>query len=1209
MARKWTPEQLRALETTDRTVLLSAAAGSGKTATLTERLIRMITDEKEPLDVSRMVVVTFTRAAAAELRERIAKALDEALAQNPESKHLLRSSLLLPSATIRTIDSFCNDLVRGNAESLGIPLYYRIPDPAEVKLLMAEVMDRLIEDAYDGTFRAEGLDVAYLAECATDARNVKDLSPLLTKLHTSLDGYPDGLSIFRRSLEALERAKDQPFFETPWGEVVKGEVVSLLKDFAEGLGKARREALLEGDPLYLSSLDGAVAEVERFAVSAAESAEVSYTAAKTVLSSFVCPSLRSGDDKLLPDALAAKRYTKRLESAVKGLLKRFFAWEEKDIPYAASESARLTRTVLLLLEEFDRRYTAEKRRAGLCTYADLEHLAYRLLYGDDGTTTALAKELRDSYDAICIDEYQDVNDLQHLIFEAISKPHNRFMVGDIKQSIYAFRGAKPSIFASLRASLPTYEDDKESTVLYLTKNFRSHGHLIDFNNAVFDFLFGMVGKGIGYRDEDALVCGKDAPAHALPLPELLYSYKQVGSDDKTTEWDIIAEKILELLASGKKADGSPVKPSDIAILYRSGTSRPVDLADALLSRGIPVLTKDTRNFFENPEILLALCLLQAVNNPRRDIYLAGLLRSPLYGFTMEELIELRRTEGGTLYDALCAYTEAHPDFLKGKRFLAELSHFRSVCEGESADRLCRRLFEETALYAVTDAEGKKRLRTLYDCARKYESGAFHGLYRFLSYLNEIYESGASLGAERVLGDSDGVKIMTMHASKGLEFPVCIVADTKPHEGGNEKKLLFHPSLGIALSVRDESGLAVLDNPFYIALEAAEERDSLEEEIRVLYVALTRASEQMYITAHSNSKADTVKEAAALLSAFPSRTMLGSTAYFEWILAALMRKSHLGRSLLGTNTAVRAHVRGTEETQECKEEVSTEEKKEEQASLSEESKRRFDEETQHFYQLYKKRFSFAYPHAAATELPGKVSVSRLYPAYLDEEEDIFSPAEQAFFDAAEPPETKEEKHTVPFFLSGVEGNAAAKAGIATHLFLQFCNFSALKGENEEELRHAVLRELDRLLASGFLHKLDADRVRVDEIVNFAKSDLQKEILQAKSVRREFRFNTWLPASLFSDKAPEKYEGLKIFTQGVIDLLLETEDGGLILADYKTDRLTRDMLAEPEKARELLLSRHATQLRYYAIAAECIFGKKPRAVKIYSLHAGKSFLLPL
>ncbi len=1199
MARQWTPEQLRALETTDRTVLLSAAAGSGKTATLTERLIRMITDEKEPLDVSRMVVVTFTRSAAAELRERIARALDEALAQNPKSRHLLRSSLLLPSATIRTIDSFCNDLVRGNAESLGIPLYYRIPDPAEVKLLMAEVMDRLIEDAYDGTFRAEGLDVAYLAECATDARNVKELGPLLTKLHTSLDGYPDGLAIFRRSLEALEKAKKQPFFETPWGEIVKNETVSLLRDYAEGLGKARREALIEGDPLYLSSLDGAVAEVERFAISAAESAGVSYTAAKTVLSSFVCPSLRSGDDKLLTASLAAKRYTKRFEGALRGLLTRFFAWEEKDIPYAAGESARLTRTVLLLLEEFDRRYTAEKRRAGLCTYADLEHLAYRLLYGDDGKTTALARELRDSYDAICIDEYQDVNDLQHLIFEAIAKPHNRFMVGDIKQSIYAFRGAKPSIFASLRASLPSYEEGKESTVLYLTKNFRSHGHLIDFNNAVFDFLFDMVGEGIGYRAEDALVCGKEPPAFSLPLPELLYSHKQVGSDDKTTEWDIIAEKIRDLLANGKRDDGSPIKPSDIAILYRSGTARPAELSDALLSHGIPVLTKDTRHFFENPEILLALCLLHTVNNPRRDIYLAGLLRSPLYGFTMEELIALRRTDGTTLYDALCAYTETHPDFLKGKRFLSELSRFRSVSEGESADRLCRRLFEETALYAVTDTEGKKRLRTLYDCARKYEGGAFHGLYRFLSYLNEIYESGASLGADRVLGDSEGVKIMTMHASKGLEFPVCIVADTKPYERGHKEKLRFHPSLGIALSVRDESGLAVLDNPFYIALEAAEERDALEEEIRVLYVALTRASEQMYITAHSSAKADTVKEAASLLSAFPSRTMLGSTAYFEWILAALMRKSHLGRSLLDTNTAVRAYVRGTAETEEYKEEVSTEEKKEEHAPTP--------EEIQHYYKLYKERFSFTYPHAAA-ELPGKVSVSRLYPAYLDEEEP-FHPAEQAFLEAAEPPEAKEEKHTVPFFLSGVEGNVAAKAGIATHLFLQFCDFSALKGESDEELRSAVLRELDRLLASGFLHKLDAERVRVEEIVNFAKSDLQKEILQAKSVRREFRFNTWLPASLFSDKAPEKYEGQKIFTQGVIDLLLETEDGALILADYKTDRLTRDMLADPEKARELLLTRHATQLRYYAIAAERIFGKKPRAVKIYSLHAGKSFSLPL
>ncbi len=1196
MAKEFTPEQLRALETTDRTVLLSAAAGSGKTATLTERLIRMITAKKDPLDVSRMVVVTFTRAAAAELRERIAKALNEALAADPDNKHLLRSSLLLPSATIRTIDSFCNDLVRSHAEMLGIAPHYRIADPAEKKLLMETLMDGLITDTFDGSYRAEGLDIAYLTECATDARFEKDLVPTLISLYTDLEGYPDGMDILRRNQEALQQSASSPFFETPWGKTVQKTVEETLLFYADALHKAREDALLEGDVVFLKKLDKPLASYENFARKAAQEVRKSYTAAKLVLEGATFLSLRSSND-LAEAAKLAKACASRFAQTVKKLASRFFAWREEDIPYAAKESARLTQTVLLLLEEFDRRFEGEKRRAGLCTYADLEHHAYRLLYRADGSKTPLAQEIADSYDAICIDEYQDVNDLQHLIFEAISKPKNRFMVGDIKQSIYAFRGAKPAIFASLRASFPTYEEGKDNTVLYLTKNFRSHGHLIDFNNAVFDFLFGKLGESIGYRSEDALKTGRKPPSVSLPRPELFYVHIPNGTDDETSEWDIIAQKIKLVLAEGKKDGDTPLLPSDIAVLYRSGYAKPIDIVSALRAHGIPVCTKDTQNFFENPEILLALCLLQTVNNPRRDIYLAGLLRSPLYRFTMDELVLIRTVNAPSLYDALLSYTETHEEFLKGKRFLADLTRFRSVCEGERADKLCRYLFDETGLYTVTDKEGKNRLHTLYDCARQYESGAFHGLYRFLSHLNEIYESGASLGAERMLGDNGGVKIMTMHASKGLEFPVCFIADTMPYPKTDKPKLLFHPVLGIALPIRDVSGLAILENTFYTALETQIANEALEEEIRVLYVALTRASEQMYITSHHNTDCGNVMANAELLSAFPSRTLLSETKFFEWILAAILKRQDLCSFRLMTNTDMAAFLKSAEKPQECKEEVSKEAEKAENPAIS-------SDEVERFCREYEERFSFVYPHEAESKLPSKVSVSKLFPAYLDEDT-LTERAEDVFSDKTE----SESKKTVPFFLSGVEENAAAKAGIATHLFLQFCDFSALTGNTDQELRASVQKEIDRLVAQGFLHPTDASHVRPWELVSFAKSDLQKELLSAGNVRREFRFNTYLPASLFTENEKEAYEHLSVFTQGVIDLLIETADGELILADYKTDRLTREMLADDKKAEEYLFSRHATQLTYYALAAEKIFGKKPCAVKIYSLHAGKSFLLPL
>ena len=1228
----WTPEQELALNTTDRTVLLSAAAGSGKTATLINRLIRMIIRDENPLDVSRMLVATFSRAAAAELREKIAAAVAKEQAESNDAllalrdrekaspneenraavrhaearcQRLLLASLLLPSAAIRTINSFCNDLVKGHAQEIGIPPHYRILDEAEAELLSGEIMDGLITDAFDGRYAPEGLDVSYLVDCVTEARREGELTGKLTKLYKSLGGYPDGLSLLRHAQEEAEASLHRPYFDSPWGKVIRDELLDNLSEFAALLSKARVRAREEAYDVYLAKLDAPIGDMITSLEAARGAAKESYTSLKKALESFPLPSLSSPND-LPTEASLTKRLANEIKTAIKDLRARFFAWGEEDIPFAMQKTAVLLRSISLLLEEFDRRYMTEKRRLSAFTFSDLEHFAFRLLYTAEGERTPLARELSEAYDAICIDEYQDVNDLQHLIFVAISKPTNRFMVGDIKQSIYAFRGAKPAIFAKLRAEMPAYEDGADEAVLYLTKNFRSHDHLIRFNNAVFDFLFEEFKESIGYRAEDALHTGH-APAEAeLPLPLVFYTYTPPKSEDSTTEWDIVAQKIEQLLREGGKDDGTALKPSDIAILYKKGTEKPVLLAEALRERGIPVLSKDTHSFFENPEVLLALCLLHTVNNPHRDIYLAGLLRSPLYRFDMEALLRIRREKDGSLFDALRAYTEAHEDFEAGKQFLSELASFRAIAESERADKLCRLLFEKTGLYALTDAEGKKHLEALYEYAKGYETGSYRGLYRFLSHLNELYESGGGIGADRVLGDADGVKIMTMHASKGLEFPVCFIVDTKVAPSHRKDIIPFHPALGIGASIRDESGLAVLRNPLAIALDVLRKREELEESARVLYVALTRASEQMYISAHATSKPEKVLADAELLRAYPSRYFLAHNHFFEWVLAASLERSELCRYKLGENTEVAPFVSAYPFPPPDPDRAALREQMSE-AEANAAAEEAVPDSVAEAQRKMQERFSFVYPHEAEASLPGKVSVSVLYPSFLDEETEE---ARASLANAAKAPEGEEkESETVPFFLSGIEGDLALKAGIATHLFLQFCDFAALKGQSDEQIRLAIQRETDRLRAMGFLHSTDAARVRQDEILKFVKSDLHKDILSAHLIRREFRFNTFLPASLFAERDKERYEELSVFTQGVIDLLIQTEEGEIILADYKTDRLTREMLADEEKAKALLFGRYRHQLTYYALAIERIFGKRPIRIEIYSLHAGKSFLLPL
>ncbi len=1182
MPRNWTAEQETAITATNKTVLLSAAAGSGKTATLTERLIRMITRKENPLDISRILVVTFTRDAAEELRIRIAAALDEALAKEPENKHLMRASLLLPSAKIRTIDSFCNDLVKGHTETLGIKGRYRIPDAAETKLLSTELLDELVFDAYNGTFAPEGLDIATLSECTVGARNKKDLSAILSDLYEKLGSYPDGLKIIKEGAEEMERVKALPFFDTRWGKEIQKAALSLLSDFEEGLSSALAAAV--GDELFDKTLAPLGRALKTRVSEAKAAAQVSYSALRASLNA----PLKEGndptasDEKLSEEGFHAKRYRKHVLSEIEDFKEKYLIWEEKDIPEAFEKNAALDRSIYFLLSEFERRFAEEKRARGLCTYGDLEHFAYRLLWNGDGTRTPLAEELSSSFDAVCIDEYQDVNDVQHRIFEAISTPTNRFMVGDIKQSIYYFRGARPDIFADLRRSFPPLSEDADEALLYLTKNFRSLPSLIRFNNGVFDFLFGKLGERIGYVPSDRLVAGKDEPKTPQPPPEVLYLHTPAHAEKD--EWDMVAAKIKELLKDGKRADGSPILPSDIAVLYRQGAAKRFEIASALSRYGISVSTEDTQNFFLFPEILLALCLLFTVENPRRDVFLAGLLRSPLYGFSMEELLHVKRKakkDDLCLFDALCRYTEEHPDFKKGTLALRDIRDFRAMAENTPSDRLFDALLCKTALFALADEAGKERLRVLYDYARTFENNHFHGLFRFVSHLGELIEAGHSLGAKRFLGDADGVKIGTMHSSKGLEYPVTFVVNTMPHPTVKDSSLRFHPAFGVAAKIRDASGLGVMKNPVRRAVMHRVEEEEGDEEIRVLYVALTRACERLFVTAASVSQPDTVLERASLVRRFPSASLVRRASPLSNILAAVGKDP----SLCSFRMLSQDDLDSLDKADEIREREEQKEAAKETADMRE-------------------RFAFRYPHETEAALPGKISVSRLYPALLDEEESPLDKGEKPT-DASSEEEKKERRATVPFFLSGIEADAAAKAGTATHLFLQFCRFSSLAPNGEDSACTRVKKELARLTREGFIHKNDAARVRTDELARFAESELLSRILSAERVKREFRFNTMLPASLFSKEHPERYAGLEVFTQGVIDLVLENEDGSLSLCDYKTDRLKKDALLDAERAKAFLTERHGTQLFYYAEALSRIFGKRPSRIEIFSLHAGQSF----
>ncbi len=1200
MARTYSREQLDAIQTTDRTVLLSAAAGSGKTSTLTERLIRMITREKDPLDVSRMLVVTYTRAAAGELRERISDALAEAIEKDPTNKTLAKQALLLPTAKIRTIDSFCNDLVRGHTEELDISPLYRIPDDAEMEILGMGVMEDLIEEAYAGDFAPEGLDTVFLAESLVTVKTEKALVPLLLDFFKKeLSHHINGTELLREEAVYLKACASLPFFATRYGELLCRQLTETLTERTAVLRALTQKAQETERPEIAAALQNNCDTVCAWATEVLSALPKGYTEAKAAMSAPIDKAEATADNELTVTGMQCKTFRADFLKLRTARLAESFCLSEEELRQVFVLTHRLALSVYLLLSEYERRFTEEKKRLRLCEYRDLELFAHRLLLDKEGKKTPLAEQLTASFDVVCIDEYQDVNKMQHEIFEAISSPTNRFMVGDIKQSIYGYRGADCTIFKNLRTNFPSLTENKNEAVLFLTRNFRSAESILSFANGVFDFLFGIVGESIDYVEEDRLrprTYEEGEVPPTPPKPTLFLLPSKHDDAEPVSEEAFVAKQIRALLNGEKLANGKDITPSDIAVLVPTNKKKQPVYA-ALAEIGVPVCYEEDDPFFTRGEILLALCLCNAVSNPRKDIYLAGLLRSPLYRFTMEELIKIKRVGGETLYDALVTYTERE-DFPKGKAFLAELSTFRARAKGERADRLIRYMFDKTAIFAAADREGQERLRRFYELAREKESISYHGLYRFIAYLNDLCAKGSSLGTKTAKGaGTDGVRITTIHKAKGLEYPICFLLGSSGLVGGTQGAdgpMHFSPTTGFCAPMSIADGLGIMSSPLQSIWAEDSIRLSLEEDVRVLYVALTRPKERMYIAAAPAKKADGFWSDVALLHDHPSFAMLlAGRRYLNWILAALLDRPDLmtvkkltedpAASVIETPHAVKKETEGEKKAEgDC-------------ASLPKEEKsaEAFEEEKKAFLSLYEARFSFIYPHAAEAALPGKVSISRLYPGYLDEEAE----------------ETDEEAFRMPVapdYLLEEKGNLAALAGTATHLFLQFCDLSRLL---REDIPAALRIEGELKILTDekhFLPKEAKELVQKEELAAFLSSDLAKELAAAKETYKEFRFNTHLPASLFAAKEEslEKYGDLSVFVQGVIDLLLVKEDGSLLLVDYKTDRLPYQARKDEREAKRFLFERHGDQLTYYAEAVARIFKKRP-TIAIYSLPAAKLF----
>ena len=1212
--RVWTPAQQSAIDARGQDILVSAAAGSGKTAVLTQRIIERITAPEDPLSVDELLVVTYTKAAANELKTRIRKAIVEQItADGGKNRRLRRQLLLLERAEISTIHSFCLSLIRKNAALLSLPANMRVADEGEAKRIAHEVMERLLADLYKSG------DPDFLQLTATFAVLGDDkLTEEFLGLYEKTTSLSQGVAYFAESAASME--------ECATGGILGGELGKLLIGYIEAFLNHYQPFYQRLESIYPDliadermNLDGATKKKDREKfekrIVAIESQRAFFQAEWNDLSSIrghytdyhdlaramdgfafaSKPALRNAPTELTE----ASVFRDDCKKEFLAMRERYFPQNRRDMIFAdIQQTAKLLYAFSRVMTEFQARYQEEKRRHGLLDYADLEHYTHSLLVRD-GEPTLAAKAVAMSYREIYIDEYQDVNRVQDEIFSAIAKA-NRFMVGDIKQSIYAFRGAEPALFAGYRSRFDGESEVRgDGQTIFLSHNFRCDQSVVDFVNLVCGDLF-LSGDTVSYKEGDRLIRGKkeEDDAH-VPVEVVLLSGEKsdesAESEDEETlaggdaEAAYVAEEIRRLW----KEEGIPL--SQIALLLRSVNARLDCYEKAFKAKGIPYTHNQSMPFFEEPEVLTILALLHTIENPSRDIYLAGALTGPVFGFTLDELIQLRWGEGRPrqnepLYETLLRYKEGNgKDDPRIAAFFGWLEKYREASCTLSSDELIRKLYAETSLIAIVGADelrggaAKQNLRSFYQIARTYEKNNFRGLHRFLRYVQDLADRGQGVERKAEAGDAQAVQILTIHQSKGLEFRVCFLADTAKDFNKRDAAapFLFHRDKGLTLTLRDPATLGKYQTlPRQIFAQLIKE-SAVEEEMRILYVALTRAKERLYTVAWIKNPESAEKRWQKLADHYTFYGVNTAAHYIDWIMASMKLHPDLGASC--------AKVRMLQVTdggfaEADPEEMVLAENDAKERTAEEPSTHRADAEEP---LRIADRFEYAYPYAMVSALPAKLTVSRLTPDILDNGEEEGAQLQIPTMISA------------PSFLQTTAKHlTGTQRGIATHTFMQFCDFANVERTGVEE-------ELLRLVNAKFMTADMAEAVNRKAVKGFFASALYKEMRAAKELRREFRFNVELPAHEFTRDADRSLAlaDAKLLVQGVVDCCFILPDGSLKLIDYKTDRLG----ADPAEGAKLLWERYANQLYYYKKALELIFHRKVSCISLYSFHHGQEFFM--
>ncbi|AXU52795.1 TPA: helicase-exonuclease AddAB subunit AddA [Clostridioides difficile] len=1261
---KWTKEQLEVIESRECNLLVAAAAGSGKTAVLVERIIQMITSRENPIDIDKLLVVTFTNAAASEMRERIGDAIGKALDENPENKHLQNQLVLLNKSSITTIHSFCLDVIKSNFHRINLDPNFRIGDQTECAILKQEAIEEVFEDLYEE--RDEGF--LNLVESYAERGGDKEVQDIILGIYSFAMASPEPKKWLIDSAERFNIDENFDFSQSIWARAILDTVKIEINGLCLNMERALKE---------VESIEELETFAEKLSVEYKKIADISQACNKSwdeaykKMASMSFENYVKGVKRISKDAPSyikeskekAKTIRDKTKKSLESIVSATFNKDNDSIREEIKYLYNIVKPISSVVLRFEEEYSNKKREKGIIDFNDIEHFALNILTDVDEKGNIVPSDIavgyRNKFYEIFIDEYQDSNLVQEVLLKAVANTEtpNRFMVGDVKQSIYRFRQAKPELFLQ---KYNNYNDKKGSShrKIMLYKNFRSREEVVDAVNYIFENIMNENIGEIEYTEKERLnlganfnvdtdeksIIGGATEIHLIQkdnkLDDDIINDKddrinnkedEIEEEEKLDNIQLEARMVGNIIKDLMKVneDGKiqkvydkgidgyrPVEFRDIVILLRATSAWAPVFADELMNMDIPTYADVGVGYFDTIEIKTILSLLQIIDNPMQDIPLISVLKSPIFGFTPEDLIDIRvQSKDKIFYEVLKStaeydgftdsQNENESEFIpseecinKSKDFLTKLKEFKEKSMYMSTDEFIWYLYTRTGYYAYVGAlpggsQRQANLKVLFERAKQFEETSLKGIFNFVNFIEKLKKSSSDMGSAKTLGENANVvRIMSIHKSKGLEFPVVICSAMGKNFNTQDfkKSILYHHNLGYGPQFVDYERRISFPSIAKEALKSKINIENLSEEMRVLYVAFTRAKEKLIVTGSTRNIQDSIKRwsnGIESLDTISQYEILKGKNFLDWIMPCVLRHRDLSNLLEEVGLDAVFNVEHNSKWYGKlwnKNDILVEKKSDEEKESIEEILEKIDVDNpdSDYYSEIEEKLNYIYPYEFSTRKPATISVTEIKKIQNNYEEELINTIFEQKVILKKPLfiQNEEEREKI----SGTE------RGTIVHLVMEVLDLKNVSSVND------IKSQIRGFVSKGIITEKQASIVNPYKIYKFFASNIGKRMLNAEIINREKSIyaqvnmkDIYIYEKLINNDDKKLYDNESVMLRGIVDAYFE-EDNQIVLVDYKTDFVNEENINQ-------IIEKYKKQLDLYADIIETLTGKSVKEKCIY------------